>query len=66
MKIKDIRALSEKDLEKKKDELDKELIKLYAQSSTGSQVKSPGQIRQMKRTKAQILTVLKEKGNKKA
>ncbi len=66
MKIKEIRAMSEKDFRVKLEELDKELIKLNAQAATGTQMKSPGRIRQLKKTKAQILTVLKEKGMQKA
>lgn len=66
MKIKDIREMSEKDLMAKLDEIEKELIKLNAQVSTGTQLKSPGQVKQFKRTRARIKTVLNQRGNEKA
>lgn len=65
MKIKEIRNLSESELDKKLGELTKELIKLGAQVSTGTQLQSPGKVRQLKQTKARILTVQKERGNQK-
>lgn len=65
MKIKDIRGMSEKDLMAKLDEIEKELIKLGGQISTGTQLKSPGQVKQLKRTRAQIKTVLNNEELKK-
>ena len=61
MKTKELRNLSKKDLEIKLEELKKELIKLNAQVATGTVPKSPGQIKQMKKTIAKILTITKEK-----
>lgn len=61
MKIAEIRQLNEKELKEKLNELRVELIKYNAQISTGTNPKSPGQIRQVKKTIARILTVLKEK-----
>ncbi len=66
MKIKEIRAKNKEELDKKLEELNSELIKLNAQSATGTQLKSPGQIKQIKKTVARIKTVLKEKEGKKA
>lgn len=61
MKAKELRSLTKKDLETKLDELKKELVKSNAQIATGTVPKSPGQIKQMKKTIAKILTILKEK-----
>lgn len=61
MKAKEIRTMTEKDVQQKMDELRKELIKHNAQISTGTQVKSPGQIRQTKKTIARLKTILQEK-----
>lgn len=61
MKAKELRNLTSKDLETKFDELNKELIKLNAQVATGTVPKSPGQIKQIKKTIAKILTIKKEK-----
>ncbi|MGM5482881.1 MAG: 50S ribosomal protein L29 [Nanobdellota archaeon] len=62
MKIKEIKSLSDKDLNQKVKELDEELVKLRAQASTGTQMKNPGRIKQIKRTKARVKTVLNERG----
>lgn len=62
MKIKEIRNLSDKDLNQKLRELEEELIKLNAQASTGTQMKSPGKIKQIKKSRARVNTVLKERG----
>jgi ribosomal protein L29 len=61
MKAKDLRALSETELSGKEAELRKSLMKLYGQVSTGTPPKNPGEIRQSKRTLAQILTIRNEK-----
>ena len=61
MKIKEIRAKNEADLNKELAELRKELIKENAQVATGTQLKSPKRIKQIKKTVAKILTVLNEK-----
>ena len=60
MKIKEIRNMSDKDLKNKLNELNGELVKLKAQAATGKQMKSPGQIKQMKKIRARVNTVLKE------
>lgn len=61
MKTKEIRSMSKEDLEVKLEELRKELIKVNAQISTGTTPKSPGQVKQIKKNIAKILTILKEK-----
>jgi len=66
MKIKDMRQMPKEELLNKLRELKKELIKHNAQIATGTTPKSPGQVRQAKKTVAKILTLLKEKeGGKK-
>lgn len=61
MKIKEIRKLKGEELQKKKSELKTELIKLKGQSATGTPPKSPGQIKQIKRTLAKMKTLQREK-----
>ncbi len=61
LKTKEIRGMTNEDLNAKLEELKKELIKINAQIATGTTPKSPGQVRQIKRTIARILTVIKEK-----
>jgi large subunit ribosomal protein L29 len=61
MKTKELRALSEKDLNAKIEELKKELIKDNAQVAVGTNPKSPAKIRNQKKNISRILTILKEK-----
>jgi len=61
MKKEEIRRSNHSDLLKKEIELRKELVKLNAQVAMGTQVKSPGQIKQVKRNIARIKTELKNK-----
>ena len=65
LKIKEIESMGEKELKSKLEELKKELIKHNAQIATGTNPKSPGQVRVIKKTIARILTVLKIKGGEK-
>ncbi|MBI5390762.1 50S ribosomal protein L29 [Candidatus Woesearchaeota archaeon] len=65
MKAKELKALSELDLSKKTQELRKELVKLRAQSRTGTTLKNPLQIRMLKRTLARILTINNQRRNTK-
>ena len=65
IKIKELRQNSEEELNKKKDELRKELLKLNAQVATSTTPKSPGQLRENKKTIAKILTVIGKKESKK-
>jgi len=64
MKIKELSTMSVDDLNKKMIELKKELIKLNSQVASGTTPKSPSQIRQIKRTVAQILTLLNKQKTK--
>lgn len=61
MKKDEIKRSSVEDLGKKKVELRKELVKLNAQAAMGTQIKSPGQIRQIRRNIARIETEIKNK-----
>ena len=60
MKAKEIRSMNKEDLRAKLEELKKELIKINAQISTGTTPKSPGQVKQIKKNIAKILTILNE------
>ncbi len=62
MKARDIRDLNAEDIAKKTIELKKELMKLNAQVATGTNPKSPGQIKKIKKTIARIKTVQQQKG----
>jgi ribosomal protein L29 len=57
MKYKELEAMNEKDLDKKLDDVKLELMKLNSQVATGTTPKSPGQIKQLKKTIAQIMMV---------
>jgi len=60
VKFKELKALSPADREKKLLEAKQELIKLNGQVATGTTLKSPGQIKQLKRTIAKLLTLQNE------
>ncbi len=60
-KIRELKNQSESELNKRLDELRKELIKLNAQVATGTTPKSPGLIKDTKKSIAMILTLLREK-----
>lgn len=62
LKIKEIRAMGAQELKSKQAELKKEMMKVQAQVASGTTPKSPGQPRQIRRTIAQIMTVLRDKG----
>ena len=61
MKAKELRVMSELDLENKTLELKKELMKINSQIAIGTLPKSPGKIKDMKRTIAKILTIKQQK-----
>lgn len=58
MKFKELKSMSKIELENKIVEVKKELIKLNAQVATGTNPKSPGLIKQSKKTIARIETIL--------
>jgi large subunit ribosomal protein L29 len=61
MKIKEIRNLSAEDLKTRLKELQQEQLKLNVQLATGTTPKSPGQVRQVRKTIARIHTIMKTK-----
>lgn len=61
MKTKELRVMNEPDLENKTMELKKELMKINSQIAIGTVPKSPGKVREIKRTIAKILTIAKQK-----
>ncbi len=58
MKTKDLRSMPRPELDSKLIELRKELVKHNAQIATGTTPKSPGQVREIKKTIAKILTIV--------
>ncbi|RMF55301.1 50S ribosomal protein L29 [Candidatus Woesearchaeota archaeon] len=66
MKIKELRMMSEKELDEKFVELKKELIKINAQIATGTNPKSPGQVKTIKKTLAKIKTIKQQKNTEKS
>jgi len=65
MKAKELRAMDKEELMKKYGELRMELIKQNSQIATGTIPKSPGLVKNTKKTIARILTVLRANQNKK-
>jgi ribosomal protein L29 len=60
MKTKDLKSKSKEELEAQLLELRKELIKLNTQVATGTTLKSPGQVKKVKKSIARLLTQLKK------
>lgn len=61
MKRKDLMELDPNEFQNKLAEFRKELIKLNAQSATGTAMKNPGQLKQTKKNIARILTLMNQK-----
>ena len=61
MKVKELRLMNEFDLGNKLIELKKELMKLNSQIAIGTVPKSPGKVKEIKRTIAKILSINNEK-----
>ncbi len=64
---KELNSMNEEDLKNKLKDIRQQLIKENAQIAVGTTPKSPGQIREMKKTIARIIQILKykeAKGNK--
>jgi ribosomal protein L29 len=61
MKIKELRALGQAELQQKLIELYKELMKDNAQVATGTIPKNPGKLKLAKKTIARINTILAQK-----
>ena len=60
MKIKEIRNLEKNAVNEKIAEMKKELVKMNAQVAIGTALKNPGQVKQIKKTIARILTIQHE------
>ena len=60
MKIGEIRELGVEDLQARAKDIDDQLFRLRIQKSMG-QLEAPGKMRNIKRDRARILTILKEK-----
>ena len=61
IKFKEIKEMDKPSLNKRMEELNKELMKNYAQIATGTTPKSPGGVRQLKKNIARIKTLLSKK-----
>ena len=61
MKLKELKVLSEPDLESKSLELKKEMMKINSQIAIGAAPKNVGKLKGMKRTIARILTIKSQK-----
>ncbi len=61
MKVKEIRLMSELDIANKSAELKKELMKINSQIAIGTLPKSPGKIKEIRRTIAKMLTIKNDK-----
>ena len=64
LRIKEIKSMGVEDLKGRLEELRKDLIKQNAQIATGTTPKNPGQVKQIKKTIARILTIMKTKERK--
>jgi large subunit ribosomal protein L29 len=60
MKVAEVRDLGVDELRQREKELDDQLFRLRIQKSMG-QLEAPGKMRNIKRERARILTILKEK-----
>jgi len=61
IKAKDIRKMNEKQIMEKMLEVKKDLMKANSQIAVGTVPENPGQVKQMKKTIARMLTILTEK-----
>ena len=61
MKAKEIRSLDKSTTNEKILELKKELVKMNAQVAIGTALKNPGQVKEVKKTIARMLTIENEK-----
>lgn len=61
---KDLENLSKNELDKKIDELKRELLKAETQKSMGMTPDNPGRVKELRRTIARILTIKKKRGEK--
>ena len=60
LRVKEIRDMSDEQIEKQLKDLRNELLKERAITATGGAPENPGRIRELRRTIARILTIQKE------
>jgi len=65
VKMKDLRKLSDDEIEKRLNELKLELLKERGNVEMGGDIKNPGRIRVIKRDIARLITLKKERERKK-
>jgi|TARA_Y100000310_G_scaffold159627_1_gene159243 large subunit ribosomal protein L29 len=58
IKKKELKQLNKSQLVKKLEELQRELIRVNTQKSTGTNIENPGRVKEIKRTIAKLLTKL--------
>ena len=61
MKFKELKLMSELELENKLAELNKELMKINSQIAIGTIPKSPGKVGEIKKARARIFTIKNQK-----
>ena len=61
IRIKELQQMEKAQLESRLKELKKDIMKINTQRSTGSNPENPGKIKQIKKTIARIITLLKNK-----
>jgi len=61
IKKKELRTLSNEELNSKLNELKREIMKFNTEIAKGTVIKNPGQVRQTKKTIARMITILKKK-----
>lgn len=61
MKAKEIRNMDKSSLKEKLLDLRKELVKMNAQIAIGTTIKNSGQVKELKKTLAKIVTIEQEK-----
>ena len=62
--VADVRKMNDADLDKKIEDLKKELMRLRTQISQGTAPEKPGRVKEIKKTIARILTIKRERGGK--
>jgi large subunit ribosomal protein L29 len=62
MKAKELKVMDDAELDNRAIEIKKELMKINSQIAIGTVPKSPGKVKEMKRTLAKIQTIKKQKG----
>lgn len=65
MKFKDLKPLGESELKEKMGQMEMDLMKVNAQVAAGTTPKSPGQLKQIKKSIAKIKSILAAKSEEK-